>query len=74
MANTIKVLAVDRKDPNFFHRFKYPFDKIKGTEFNEYNFEVDYKEYSETILDGIENYDFFAYHLDIISFYQLLIS
>ena len=41
MANTIKVLAVDRKDPNFFHRFKYPFDKIKGTEFNEYNFEVD---------------------------------
>lgn len=65
MANTIKVLAVDRKDPNFFHRFKYPFDKIKGTEFNEYNFEVDYKEYSETILDGIENYDVFAYHWDI---------
>ena len=65
MANTIKVLAVDRKDPNFFHRFKYPFDKIKGTEFNEYNFEVDYKEYSETILDGIEDYDVFAYHWDI---------
>lgn len=61
----IKVLAVINSDANRFHRFIYPFDKIKGTEFNNHQFEIEYKEYSESILEGIENYDIFTYHWDI---------
>lgn len=61
----IKILVINRKDPNTFHRFIYPFNKINGTELDGNTFQIDYKEFSETLLDGIEDYDVFAYHWDI---------
>jgi len=65
MENTIKVLAVINNDANRFHRFIYPFNKINGTELDGNTFQIDYKEFSETLLDGIEEYDIFTYHWDI---------
>lgn len=65
MENTIKVLAVVNNEATRFHRFIYPFDKIKGTEFNGYKFEIDYREFSENLLDDIENYNIFTYHWDV---------
>ena len=65
--NKIKVLAVTTDDANRFHRFIYPFDKIKGTEFNGFEFQIDYKEYYPEILKEAEDYNIFIYHWDITS-------
>lgn len=65
MENKIKVLAVVNNDANRFHRFIYPFNKIKETELEGNKFQIDYKEFNESLLDGIEEYDIFAYHWDI---------